>query len=58
MRKGNSFEFVLHVGGAAAHQALHGIDGAFGLSEQAAARGFADDDAAVGIEANDRRAQC
>ena len=36
--KREEFQFVLHVGGAAAHQALHGIDGAFGLREQAAAR--------------------
>ena len=57
MRNGKQLQFILHVGGTAAHQALHGINGALGLSQQAAARGFADDDAAVWIEADDRGAQ-
>src|ERR1700719_23998 len=56
--KREKLQFALHIGGAATHQALYGIDGAFGLGEQAAARGFADDDAGVGIEANGRRAEC
>src|SRR5260370_4035715 len=44
---------MLDIGGTATHEALHGIDGAFGLREQAAARWFADNDGAIGIEADD-----
>ena len=55
--KREKLQLVLHIGGAATHQALNGIDGAFGLGEQAAARGFSNDNAAVGIEANDGRAE-
>ena len=51
------FQFALHVGGAAAHQSLDGIDGALRLREQAARAGFADDDAAIGIEADHRGTQ-
>src|SRR5258707_5820935 len=50
-------KLALNVGGAAAHEALDGIDGALGLGEQSAPRRLADDDAAVGIEADDRRAK-
>src|SRR6202166_217479 len=55
--KRKKLQLALHVGGAAAHEALHGVDGALGLGEQATARGFANDDAAIGIEANDGRAK-
>src|SRR5713101_5361376 len=55
--KGEKFQFVLNICGPAAHQAFDRIDGALGLSEQAAARGFANDDAAVRVEADDRRTE-
>src|SRR6266581_4468484 len=55
--EGKDFQLVLNVGDAAAHQALDGIDGAAGLREQTAARGFADDDAAVFVEADDGRTE-
>ena len=51
------FQLALHVGGTAAHEPFHGIDGAFGLCEQAAARGLTDDNAAIGIQAYNRGAQ-
>src|ERR1700676_3163514 len=53
--KRKKLQFALHIGGAAAHQGFYGVDGAFGLDEQAAARGFANDDAAVRIKADDGR---
>src|ERR1700732_3687660 len=56
--KPKKVQLALHIGCAAAHQARYGIDGALGLGEQAAACGFANDDAAVWIEANDGRAEC
>src|SRR5260370_14806810 len=56
--KGEKFQFVLNICGPAAHQAFDRIDGALGLCEQAAARGFANDDPTIRIEAHDRRAKC
>ncbi len=50
-------KLALNVGGAAAHEAFDGIDGALGLGEQSAPRRLADDDAAVGIEADNGRAK-
>src|SRR5277367_401930 len=50
-------QFALHIGRAAAHEALNRIDRAFGLSEQAVPCGFANNDAAIRIEADDGRAE-
>src|SRR5947208_1648698 len=50
-------QLVLHVGGPAAHEPLHGIDCSLGLREQAATRRFADDDAPVRIKAHNRGAK-
>ena len=47
-------QFLLHVGDAAAHQALHRIDGAVGMIDQFAAGRVADDDVAVGQRARQR----
>src|SRR5258708_4928229 len=47
--KRKELEFALNVGGASAHEALHGIDGALWLREQAADGSLANDDASVGI---------
>src|SRR4029077_8730527 len=43
------FQLIPNVTGAAAHQALHRVNAAFRLRQQAAAGGFTDNDAAVGI---------
>ena len=48
------FQFVLHVGDAAAHEALHGIDGAVGMRGEAGAGGIADENFSVLIDADDR----
>ena len=53
-----ALEEHVDVGGSAAHQAFHGIDGALGLREQPVARSFSDNDASVGIKTDDRRTQC
>ena len=50
-------QFVLNIRGAAAHEALHGVNGALRLRQQAAASGFANDDGAIGIKAHNRRAE-
>src|SRR5258708_36793016 len=55
--KRKQYQLVLNVGRPATHEALHGIDGALGLREQAAAGGFANDNASVGIEADHRGAK-
>src|SRR5258708_34552857 len=55
--KRKQYQLVLNVGRPATHEALHGIDGALGLREQAAAGGFANDNASVGIETDDRGAK-
>ena len=55
--KREELEFALNVGGASAHEALHGIDRAFRLRQKATARRFPNDDAAVRIKTNDRRAK-
>ncbi len=55
--KWKQFEFILNVGGAAAHQAFDGIDGALWLREKTPTRGLANDDASTRIEADDRRAK-
>ena len=52
-----NLQFVLHVGRAAPHQALHRIDGALRLRQQTAPRGLADDDRAVRVHADHRRTQ-
>src|SRR5437762_6620395 len=50
-------QLILNISGTAAHQALDGINGAFGLSEETATRRFTDNYAATRIEANDRGAK-
>ena len=55
--KRKELQFILNVRDAAAHQALHGVNAALGLREQAAARRFTDDDATVGIDADDGGAE-
>jgi len=57
MRKREEFQLALHVCWAAAHQALHGIDGALGLGQETVAGGFSDNNAAIGIKTYDRRTQ-
>ena len=55
--KRKEFELVLNVCHAAAHQALHGINSALGMREQALAGGFADEDLSISVDAYDRGAQ-
>ena len=52
-----NLQLVFDVVGGAAHQALYGINRALGLREQAALGGFAGDDRAVGVYADDGRAE-
>src|SRR5438552_8722878 len=47
-------QFILDIGGTAAHQALDGINGALGLREKTATRRFANGNTAIGIEADNR----
>ena len=49
------FEFVLHVSDAAAHQALHGVDGAVGVIDEFLAGGVAYDVVAGSRIRNDAR---
>ena len=55
--KRENFQLVLNVGGTAAHQALHGINRALRLRQQAALRGLADHDRSVRIDTHDGRTQ-
>ena len=46
-------QFLLHIGDAAAHQALDGVDGAVGMIDQFLPGGVADDDLAGLMQRND-----
>src|SRR6266481_196357 len=55
--KREQFQFIPNVSRTATHETFDGINRAFGLGKEAATRGFANDNAAIGIEADYRGAK-
>ena len=51
----DELQFLLQVGERAAHEPLDAEDGVLGVGERAVARGGADEDGAVVVEADDAR---